>query len=157
MNIRKLTINDREQMLLLQKEFIQYNLLNLHKGKFGELIDYDNVDREVHEEFDSFLQEEKIVYVAESDNKIYGYITGGFESKPNRKYKKRGMIYDFFVTEKSRKQGIGELLYKAIVKDFNDAKCDLITLNALVTNEKSIKLYEEWGFTIFKLGLIKKI
>jgi len=62
------------------------------------------------------------------------------------------MLYleDFYVTEKSRSSGIGQILFDAYIREAKDRGCKMVKWEVLDWNTKAIKFYERNGATIEK-------
>lgn len=59
-----------------------------------------------------------------------------------------GSVTNIAVREEYKKMGVGQKIVASIIKQAKEKKCDLISLEVRVSNEKAIKLYEKNGFKI---------
>ena len=69
----------------------------------------------------AFLRELKsrhiVSYVAETNHRVVGFITGGYERNGDQIY--TGEIYTLYVMKKHQRRGIGAKLVSALAKQFN--------------------------------------
>ena len=84
-----------------------------------------------------------LVLVAESDEKVVGYIWGYVETVIGHKI---GKIQELIVTSKQRGKGTGTELIKNILNFFKERKCVVSEIKVFVNNEPTIKVYEKAGF-----------
>ncbi|TSC81403.1 MAG: GNAT family N-acetyltransferase [Parcubacteria group bacterium Gr01-1014_19] len=94
------------------------------------------------------------VFLAEETAGIVGYIRVGVESAPDYSAEKRmGMIYDSFVEEKYRRQGIAGQLFEAALSWLKKKKVNFVELNVDFRNESAIALWRKLGFREVKLRM----
>jgi ribosomal-protein-alanine N-acetyltransferase len=77
-------------------------------------------------------------FVAESDGKVVGYVTGACNADD-------GMVYSIAVDRSSMRRGIGRQLMQAEI-DYMAGKAHRIWLQVSVTNTAAISLYESFSF-----------
>jgi ribosomal protein S18 acetylase RimI-like enzyme len=61
-----------------------------------------------------------------------------------------GEIHDVVVLHKLKRQGIGEVMIRALIKQGRELKCDYLELTSNHTREGAGELYEKLGFEIYK-------
>lgn len=92
------------------------------------------------------------VLVFEQDNKAVGFASfGPFRAWPAYKYTAEHLVY---VHKEYRKQGIGMLLLKEIIKIVSERKYKTLVAGIDSDNEKSIYMHKKLGFTYS--GIIEK-
>ena len=96
------------------------------------------------------------IFVAVEGEKVVGY---GFcqvkiyENDPVIADHTEVYIDDLCVDENCRGQGIGQAIYKEIIRYAKMRKADSITLNVWCCNENAMKFYEKLGFQPQKIGM----
>ncbi len=152
--IRKATTKDLETIGLLWQEFMDF-----HKERDPAFTR----SADGHEHFKEFLsghleKESSLVLVAEQDGDVVGYCLAMLAKFPpvfeNRDY---GTIYDLAVTQRWRKAGIGEKMYKAAEKWFSEKGIHRIELRVVVSNEIAKAFWRKMGFKPHVENLYKKI
>ncbi len=105
-----------------------------------------------------FRERNSIYLVAETGNKIVGYIRGSIiENKdPFFKTIKIGYLNALAVSKKHTGRGIASELNKSLEKWFKENKCSQIHLEVF-ENNPAIKIYEKWGYKTFNRKMSKKI
>lgn len=159
MTIRKATIQDKDQILKLVKEFDDYfaknNLFSEEVKPFTEYKDKDALFIKVIEDW---LDNSKyFVFVAEENEQIVGHIVGEVVEKSDRVMDKEGSIDEWFVTEDYRHHGVGRELYDALVDVFKQQKCNHIGLKVYSANKETIDMYRKIGFKDLELTMVKPI
>ena len=125
MNIRKMTINDYEQVYSLWLNTPNMGLNNLDDSKEG-------ISRYLS-------RNPNTCFIAEKDGNIVGVILSGHDGR-------RGYIHHTAVSECEQRNGIGNALVKAAMEAL---KCEGINKVALVVfgkNEKGNAFWEKQGF-----------
>lgn len=77
--------------------------------------------------------------VYEEEKKILGFVVFSIM------YEKAEII-DIAVSDGFQRQNIGSKLLEAAIKEGNDKKCESITLEVRVSNQKAISFYKKHGF-----------
>jgi ribosomal protein S18 acetylase RimI-like enzyme len=96
------------------------------------------------------------IFVAVEEEKVVGY---GFcqvkiyENDPVIADHTEVYIDDLCVDENCRGQGIGQAIYKEIIRYAKMRKADSITLNVWCCNESAMRFYEKLGLTPQKIGM----
>jgi len=159
MRIRKAARKDIPRIAELLKEFKEFNIRTLSPQNlvFLKQKNYDikTIEKQVKM---AFKIKDSIVFVAEENGKIVGYVFG-YVKKRGREYimYKTGYIDHWFVTEKSQGRKIGKRLLGEITKWFKKQKCSHLTTEVFVDNKKAIKIYKKLGFRKYTIEMKKKI
>jgi ribosomal protein S18 acetylase RimI-like enzyme len=152
--IRRATAEDLESIGLLWQEFMDF-----HKARdpvFARSADG-------HEHFKEYIadhleKESTLVLVAEQEGTLVGYCLAMLEKHPpvfeSRDY---GYVYDLAVTQKCRRAGIGEKMYKETEKWFSEKGIHRIELRVVVANEVAAAFWRKMGFKPHVENLFKKI
>ncbi|TFG19313.1 MAG: GNAT family N-acetyltransferase [Promethearchaeota archaeon] len=147
--IRQATIDDIDSIILLWRE-----LSVLHE-RLDSSFELDS-DAETHYFsylhliLESQLKNEAFLFVAEIKNtkKIVGYIMGvRAKNPPVFKTKEFGSIYDICVTEKYRRQDIGEYLVLEAKTWCKNHGLNRVEMSAAPTNPTAIAFWKKMGFT----------
>ena len=158
--IRTLQKTDEKQLFNLAIEFLEkYQRGKIVSKKLLPLIQYKNYDKHLKEDVKKYMKlnpKEAIIFVAEDNKKLIGYIYGRIEKKPKMVLDRVGMIEDWFVQEKYRGKGIGEKLWNELMNWFKKKKCNCLEVDAYITNKKAIKIYHKLGFIDKLIFMIKK-
>lgn len=126
MNIRKMSIDDYEDVYALWTSCKGMGLNNLDDSKEG-------IER-------FLLRNPETCFVAEENKKIVGVILSGNDGR-------RGYIYHTSVNPKYRKQGIGKSLVAAVLSAFKDLGINKIALVVFKNNKEGNAFWEKLGFT----------
>jgi ribosomal protein S18 acetylase RimI-like enzyme len=96
--------------------------------------------------------------VAESENKIIGYIRGTIteDKEPFFKTVKTGSINSLVVSKKYRGKGISSKLNKEMKKLLKENKCSYLSLGVIETTP-AFNIYKKWGYKSFNRHMIKKL
>ncbi len=98
------------------------------------------------------------VFLAEEGGGVVGYIRAGVESAPEYSSEKKiGVVFDSYVEEEYRRQGIAGELFAAALTWFKKKKARSIELNVDCRNEGAIALWRELGFREIKLRMRRPI
>ena len=96
------------------------------------------------------------IFVAVEQDKVVGYgfcQVKTYESDPVIADHTEIYIDDLCVDENCRGQGIGQAIYKEIMRYAKIRQVDTITLNVWCCNENAMKFYEKLGFQPQKIGM----
>ncbi|MBI2051564.1 GNAT family N-acetyltransferase [Candidatus Roizmanbacteria bacterium] len=157
MKIRRADLNDKNQLKYLLQGFYLDD-----KKRFSKQLQkwekYKNDQDVIEATSTNYLNDQKyIVYVAEKDNNLIGYIVGEVKDKPHKVYDKEGYVQDWFVQEEYREQNIGKLLFDILIKEFKRLNCTHIALDSFVENKRAIDIYHKMGFKNRLLVLRKEM
>lgn len=106
-------------------------------------------------EAESWLKDkDMLVLAAEDGGELIGYFRGSAESAPDYADRdKIGIVYDVFVLEPYRRQGVAEELFGEALRWFRKKKTKNIELNVDARNEAAIKFWRQLGFFEYKLRM----
>ncbi len=150
--IRRAKKSDKDGLLQLASVFHIGTRMNRNivSKKLFELIKYRNYKKHIIEDVSNSLTDNKgIVFVAEQNGQLVGYIYGSVKLQPKKILEKVGYVEDWFMLDGFRHKGIGRKLWAKLMTWFKSKKCDCIELKVYPENEPSKKIYR-------KLGLIEK-
>ena len=155
MTIRKATPDDLDAIGDLWQELMDFHKrLDPHfsRSKDG-LVQFKKFTS------DHIKSDASCVLVAEEDGKaVVGYCLAAQERHPpvfeGRDY---GLVFDLAVTERCRRQGIGERLYKAAEAWFADHGIYRIEVQVAVSNEVSAAFWWKMDFNPYVTTEFKKI
>jgi ribosomal protein S18 acetylase RimI-like enzyme len=133
-------------------EIVSKNLLSLIKYK-----DYDEVLRKETKRYIRLNTKKAVIFVAEDNRKLIGYIHGQIRNKPGRVLDRVGYIEDWFVKKKYRGKGVGEMLWNELINWFKKRKCNCLETDAYTTNKFAIKVYHKLGFVDKTISMINKL
>ncbi len=100
---------------------------------------------------------ENFVFVAEENGKLIGHIVGSIQNKNDRVLDKEGSIDEWFVEESFREQGVGMLLYHALLEVFKENDYNRLGLKVYSANKNTIEMYHRMGFLDLELTMVKKL
>ena len=99
---------------------------------------------------------DRIIIVAEENNKIIGYFKGGIENAPNYiTPKKIGVIDDAFIKKEHRNKGIGDKLLNQMIKYFRIKKIKYIGLSVDARNTIGVNFWKENDFFEHRIEMRK--
>lgn len=108
-------------------------------------------------------QKEYIVYLAEQEHLLVGFVIGeihSYNQSESLYYQgtKRGEAWDLYVHSNYRGQGIGSALLKALEVECKKRGCEHILLNNIdIENKKAQHLYRNLGYSPWVLRFYKKL
>ena len=127
MNIRKMVINDYDDVYALWMECAGMGLNNLDDSREG---------------IDKFLKRNPdTCFVAEYDNQIVGVIIVGNDGR-------RGYIYHTAVNTQYRKRGIARQLVETSMQELKKCGINKVALVVFDRNESGNAFWEKLGFTV---------
>lgn len=106
-------------------------------------------------EAESWLKDKDLlVLAAEDGGELIGYFRGSAESAPDYVDRdKIGIVYDVFILEPYRRQGIAKMFFAQARKWFLKKRVKNIELNVDARNSAAIKFWKELGFFDYKLRM----
>jgi len=148
MQIRRAIPSDKKELSKLLRAFNTYSqqVSSEKQNRFRKFIDPLKWSEETAEKYLSLY----IVFVADDDGSLKGYICGEIKEIKYRYFNKEGYVEHWFVEESSQSQGIGKKLFTLLTDEFKKAGCTHIGLDTNIENNKAINIYEE-------MGLIKRL
>ncbi len=153
--IRKANNTDFDQLSKLFHEFnFDFNI-SVTNGQAKELLKVED-EKFFTKSCTEWILSSLICFVAEQGNTLLGYISGNVKINEGETYSPEGIIDTWFVTASQRGNGVGKLLYQALLEYFSDQKCKVLTLEAYYQNSNTISTYERMGFVKDSL-VLKKI
>jgi ribosomal protein S18 acetylase RimI-like enzyme len=159
--IRSLKKTDEKQLLNLAIHFFKDNQRGkIVSKKLLNLIKYKNYDEHVKEDVKGYMKldkKEAMIFVAEDNRNLIGYIYGRIVNKPKMVLNKIGIIEDWFVEEEYRDKGIGETLWNRLIIWFKSKKCNKLELDVFTTNKHAIEIYHKLGFVDKVIVMTKKL
>lgn len=93
--------------------------------------------------------EDAIIFVAEVDETVVGYIYGYVQSDNKIKIELEAYIESLFVEEEYRNQGIGQSLINSFIVSAKKRGVKYIFIENKMANETARFLYEKLNFNIF--------
>lgn len=159
--IREYTPSDYDYLLILETDLIDAMAeMDPHK-RFRSRKDFD-----AKKYFDALLKNidanDGIIYVAEVDGNVAGYIMGKIEEfsdvdSQNKYPTVQGYIEGLFVDEKYRSKGISTQLIQSMEKYFLSKGCKHSSVACIAVNEAARRLYEKNGYGEQYIDYIKKL
>jgi len=152
MKIRKATKRDLKSLNELQLELANYEYFLCKTLKKPESVKkkyYANYKKKMR-------KKDCVFFVAVDRKKIVGYILGEIETPEHQHiFNKRGYIVDAFVLKEYRRKGVGEELFKKLIKWFKSKKIKWIKVAVYANNFNSIKFWEKMGFKEYVIWMTK--
>ena len=147
-----------EQVKNLLVELQQY-LVNLDKEHFN-IITEEYKEAYFNKTIESVKNNSGKILLYEEDNEIMGLVVGIVNNEETLEYDfcapKRGRITELIVSKKYRGKNIGKKLLHSMKKYLKSIGCKNIMIAVFGYNTNAIKFYEENGFHIRMLDMIKK-
>lgn len=158
MTIRRVLEKDREELQKLVAEFYVDNKKTYSKT-LQDFEEYTDNKKVVEETVSKYLSDKKyLLFVAEKDGVLLGYICGLIIYKPpHKKLNKEGYVQDWFINVPYREKKIGMQLFNKLLDEFKNEGCTHIGLDTFAENKNSIMIYEKLGFYKRLVSFIKKI
>lgn len=159
MIIRKVTIEDTEQIVRLMDEFNTYYYENkIFPEEFKPLWEYKDKNKTFQEAAEEWLAgSEFIMFAAEENGQLIGYICGQVKDRKVRVIDKEGYINDWFVSKDWRHKGVGMQLYTNLLGEFKKQGCNRLGLLTNVHNKETIDFYHKLGFIDDSINMVQKI
>ena len=152
-------MQDKEQLVELIHRFDDYYIENnVFSEKLNQFIDYKDKNSLFAATVEEYLNDQKyLLFVAEENDQLIGYICGDAKEKPNRILDKEGFIEDWFVLAPYRGKGVGKQLYEVLLEEFRKLGCNRLGLKAYAPNTKTIEMYHRMGFVDTDITMAKKL
>ncbi len=122
-----------------------------------ELAVYEKAGNEISNTIDNFIESGFganpvwWAFVAEENNELLGFAM--YYIRYSTWKGERMYLEDFVVTEKARRNGIGKLLFDALIVEAKEKKFTGIAWQVLDWNEPAINFYKKYN-TIFTTGWV---
>lgn len=152
MNIRKVKIEDYEEVVKLYKELWDAEKifdLNLKQK-------YEVSDKQKAKIQKRIKSRKEIFLVAEENKEIVGLIDG-YIIDDNNYIEKVGYLDHLCVSKKYREQGISTKLIEEFTKIMKSKNVSYLKLNAFEQNIPAVSLYKKLGFEEYSIYYTKKI
>ena len=149
MLIRRAKLTDLKKIQELNNELFELELANFDKY----LIKNWPLSKEGEDYFKNAIKE-SFVIVAETDNKVVGYLLGEESCIPYYNFK-IAELCNMCIDSNYRKQGIGNLLYKEFEKFYNEQGITRFMVTASFKNESAKAFYKKMGFSEANSTFIK--
>ena len=147
-SIRKATINDAKRLNELLTLFIR------DEKKYDNNI---NTECKINSYYEYIIDKENnYLLVAESSNKIIGYLYGKIMDDGNTVIDKVAKIDALYIDENYRHQGIGSSLINEFKKIVKEENVKYIEVNACNDNKEAITTYKNNGFNEIKAVTIRQ-
>ena len=152
MNIRKATKRDLNRLNELQLALANYEYVFCKTLKKPE-----SVKKKYKENYRKKMRSKNSVFfVAEDKKRIIGYILGEIETPEHPHiYNKRGYVVDAFILREYRRKGVGEQLFKKLMKWFKSKKVKWIKVAVYANNFNSYKFWQSMGFRDYVIWMTK--
>lgn len=148
-NIREATIGDLEVILRLNKKLFDYE--TSFNTEYNLDWTYSDVGRNY---FKKMIEDEnEIALVAESEDKIVGYIVVSIYHHSFRKENPIAELDNMYIEEEFRGKGIGTQLVAEAKRQAKGKGATRLKVEAAAQNEKAISFYRACGFEEFDIIL----
>ncbi|MHA1961872.1 MAG: GNAT family N-acetyltransferase [Candidatus Thorarchaeota archaeon] len=102
--------------------------------------------------------EDVLLLVATIEEEVIGYVLAKVHSAPPvQLVSKMGFIDGIAVTERYRRRGVGETLFRAALRWFKDQDISHVRVDVAVNNSEALKFWAKMKFTELSLGLSHEI
>ena len=152
MLIRKLKQGDIPQVLKICSDVHRY-----HEKILNGYFKPQNDDFERSAFLESLTDQQTIALVAESENKVLGYLLATITDVVYLIDSKVANISNFGVSQNHRRQKIGSHLMDAFLQICKERQVDSIQLGVYVQNKTACLFYEKYGFTPLSQRMTLKI
>ena len=150
MNIRKAESQDIPQI-----ETLLYQVHKVHADKRPDLF-IPGMKKYTAEELQEIIADDtRPVYVAEEDNRIFGYAFCILQQQTAASMTKIRTLYidDLCVDENIRGKHVGSQLYQHVLTAARQMGCYNVTLNVWECNPTARKFYDKCGLSVLKTGM----
>jgi len=158
--IRRVQRADKERLLKLVTHFLKKQRRKMVPKKLLPLIRYKNYDEHLREDTEGYVRlnpKEAVLFVAEDNNELIGYIYGRVLNRPKKVFSKVGMVEDWFVEEKYRGRKVGAMLWKKLIEWFKNKGCNCLELDVYPKNKHAVNIYRKLGFIDEVVKMTKKL
>ena len=147
-------IRRAEEKDIPQIEELLYQVHKVHSDKRPDLFIPGSKKYTTNELKEILADDEKPVYVADSDGVILGYAFCVYQRHCTKSSNYTSLyIDDLCVSENSRGLKIGTRLYEYVLDVAKKNGCHNLTLNVWECNESAKKFYDKCGLKIQKSGM----
>lgn len=147
MQVRRITPNDRKKLIKLIIDFENSSQASLSQLQ-ANMRAYKDLQGMAENKSERYLSNPKyIIFVADENGSLKGYISGEIIEKKYRVNNKEGYVENWYVDKNYQSNGVGKKLFEALIGEFEKAKCTHLNLDTNINNKKAINIYEHMGFT----------
>lgn len=153
--IRKASIKDLDYILKLN-----FTLFKNEYQKFDKSMDLKWTYSEKGKRYfkDRIIKKDGFVEVAEHNDKIVGYLSGGISERVSYRKKAKYAELENMITEKKfRGQGIGRKLTKSFIDWCKKNKINYVSVTTSTANKQALSLYKKSGFKDYDTTLEIKL
>jgi diamine N-acetyltransferase len=152
-SIRKAAVEDLESILKLNKALFDY------EEKFNSEYNLGWTYSEKGQNYfrKRIKDDSSIVLVAETGNRIVGYLLIFIDTHSIRKTNPIAEVENMFIDREYRKHGIGTELMKEAIKLIKEKGIKRIDVEVEAQNFEAIKFYKSIGFEDFEITLEMKL
>jgi ribosomal protein S18 acetylase RimI-like enzyme len=97
------------------------------------------------------------VLVARRNGDVVGFVTFDVESGRYRQDVSRGVVHNIYVRDDDRNESIGYALLTAAEAELETRGVDIVSLQAMASNDRARRFYREHGYTPHRIELEKPI
>lgn len=156
--VRDARAEDRDALLRFHKSLYEGHRDLVVAPEDVPLIAYHDYERILSDDLHALMGDPSaLVLVAESDGNTIGYITGRVTVESRRVLPRRGIVEDWFVTQRARGTGVGTALLHELEKRFAERECEVIESATWSSNEGARRAHEALGFREIRVVYRKRI
>lgn len=157
MKVRRVNSGDKKELIRLIIDFENSSQKSLSPLQ-ASFRAYKDLQRMAEEKAEIFISNPSyIVFVADENGTLKGYISGEIQDKKYRVYKKAGYVENWYVEKDYQDHGIGKELFEKLVDEFEKAGCTHLTVDTNTENLKAINIYGHLGFKKRKITFFKPL
>jgi len=151
-NVRKATLQD-----LASIQELNNNLFDLEYNNFDDTLKVGWTFEEEGKEYFKDMINNEIVFVAETDGKIVGYLAGSICEQISYITETFAELDNMCIDDKYRRFGIGTLLMSEFKQYCREKNIENIKVTASAKNNRAIQFYMKNGFEDYNITLKYKI
>ena len=145
--IRPATSHDRAALLPLHRALYLDHRETVLANTELLATQYRDFESVLEEDLRSLLiREDALVFAAEIEGQIVGYITGCIQDDSRRVIRRRGVVEDWLVIDDRRAAGLGRRLMEVLMNAFRDRGCQLAESSTWVKNDAARQAHLALGF-----------
>ena len=150
MNVRRAQITDIEQIVKLL-----YQVQKVHSDKRPDLFIPGKKKYTAEELIQIIPNDKRPIFVADENGVVLGYAFCIFQHNGSNSMQTFDTLYidDLCVDEGQRGNGVGKVIYDAVVRLAKEQGCYNVTLNVWCCNEPAMAFYEKCGLKPQKVGM----
>lgn len=146
--VRQAQLSDRSAILAFHRALYTKHRAAVMPEGMQLLYAYRDFESVLADDVDAMLRNPAtaILVAEEIEGAPLGYVTGYVENDPRRVLSRKGIVGDWYVTEKLRGTGVGKRLLDALMAVFREAGCNLAEIATWPFNEGTRKVIDRLGF-----------